>query len=211
MNMYNSSLILMEFFYSTACFEPSEYSTQLLTELKNKRMGKFNNEGFKKFRSLAASITLSTNHMMRAIDVQLYTYKNVKSSGASWNNESALINFYNGLSELQAVCATFIFERSVEIDQIIGGERLTFMMPPFPHDGAFIVYLGVKSKEVLTGTCIDKGPKLWGAEKALIDLKELSRLLKRRRKISYPEDYCELVKKCKEEYFILTMNVEGLQ
>jgi len=194
----------MEFFNSIISKDsPKEYETLFIHELKNKKMGKLNEKGIKKFRGLAVLVTSSANHMMRAIDAQLDTYKNVKGTGTAWNNESALFDFYNGLSELQAVCATIALEGGVEIKQYIGREKKTFIMKPFPRDAIFIVYLKIRANKILKETCIGKGTKILGAEEAYIDLNELSRLLRKRRAkegIEYPENYNELVKKCKENY-----------
>lgn len=179
-------------------------------ELCKKRETKaLTEEEVKSWRGLSSSVVAQTEHMIRCIRIQLQKYAD-KNSQSAWHNAYALSVLYNDLSELQAACASFAFDVSVEIETcaISFWSITTRVFTPFPRTDAYTRYIDFKTKEIFRDRTIRKGSTVEG-ESVPFDLKELKRLLRRRPKQEYPDDYREILLKCQGGYkhlmFVLQM------
>jgi len=173
---------------------------------------------------IATVVSRLTEHMIPAIRCQLDTYlfqPGFKAkTNSSVNNKAGLIDFYNGVSELQAVCRSFIIQNPVQILQMsafIKTKKLVRFVSPFPQTSAFLEYVKSKTYNILKRTCISNSSTPHGGYNSFIDLAILGRLLRRRRtgrkkdsalEIKYPDNYNKLAAQCKEKYTSLIKKLE---
>jgi len=189
--------------------DPKLYSSAALNFFKRKYITALDDDLYKKMRGLSVVVASQSQHMLRCIEIQMKNYKK-KTTQSSWHNSSALLNLYNGLSELQTACAAFAIHGNIEIKTInYEGELTTWMMQTPPKTTGYMRYLSFQSKEVLKPK-IQKGSTVEG-EWVTLDSKELKRLLRKRRGEKYPENYSELVEKCQNAYTKLCDKLKLLQ
>jgi hypothetical protein len=185
------------------------YSNTFLNHFTKNYTEALSDDYCKMMRGLSVMIAAQSEHMLRCIEIQVKNYKK-KTTQSSWHNSFALVNLYNGLSELQSVCSSFIMDVNNEIKTInYEGEMATQTMQPFPKTLGYPCYLAFKGKEVLKSK-IWKGNTVVG-ERITLDSNELTRLLRKRRGGEYPENYSELTKKCQDAYIKLWDKLKLLQ